>query len=79
MIKVDSQTHARLATLAEEQGVTIGGLVGELATTRPTKADRDQFLAAVEARFGRPDAEALAKVNALLDRSAANQGNQPAA
>lgn len=79
MVKVDDQTHARLATLAEEQGVTIGGLVGELATSRPTKADRDEFLAAIEARFGKPDAEALARVNALLDSPEANQGNQPAA
>lgn len=79
MIKVDDQTHARLVRLAQEQGVTIGGLVGELASSQPTKADRDQFLAAVQARFGRPDAEALARVNALLDRPAADQGDQPVA
>jgi hypothetical protein len=79
MIKVDSQTHSRLAKLAEEQGVTIGGLVGELAASRPTRADSDAFLAAVEARFGRPDAEALDRVNELLDQNTMRSGKKPAA
>jgi hypothetical protein len=79
MIKVDGQTHARLVKLAEEQGVTIGGLVGELATSRPIRADSDAFLAAVEARFGRPDPEALDRVNDMLDRHAAGSGKNPAA
>lgn len=78
MIKVDAQTHARLAKLAEEQGATIGGLVGELAATLPTKADRDAMLARIEARFGRPDPESGAKVSALLDDHAAGSKN-PAA
>lgn len=79
MIKVDSQTHARLATLADEQGVTIGGLVGELAATRPTTADRDAFLAKVAARFGRPNAESLDKISALLDQHTAGAGRNSAA
>lgn len=67
MIKVDDQTHARLATLAEEKGTTIGGLVGELAVTRPTKAERDAMLVRIEARFGRPAPEPLTRVGTLLD------------
>lgn len=78
MIKVDDRTHARLAKLAEEQGTTIGGLVGELAVTLPTKADRDAMLARIEARFGSPDPESLARVAALLDDHAAGSKN-PAA
>jgi hypothetical protein len=80
MIKVDGQTHARLAKLAEEQGVTIGGLVGELATARPTRADSDAFLATIEARFGRPDADALDRMHALLDQYETGSGKKnPAA
>jgi hypothetical protein len=78
MIKVDDQTHARLATLAEEKGTTIGGLVGELAVTRPTKAERDAMLARIEARFGRPDPESLARVAGLLDDDAAGSRNSAA-
>lgn len=78
MIKVDDQTHARLATLAEEKGTTIGGLVGELAVTRPTNAERDAMLARIEARFGRPESESLARVAALLDDQATRSRN-PAA
>jgi hypothetical protein len=78
MIKVDDQTHARLAKLAEEQGTTIGGLVGELAVTVPTKAERDAMLARIEARFGSPDPESLVRVAALLDDHVAESG-EPAA
>lgn len=79
MIKVDGQTHARLAKLAEEQGVTIGGLVGELAASRPTRADSDAFLATIEARFGQPDDDALNRVNGLLDRYATGSAKNSAA
>ncbi len=78
MIKVDDQTHARLARLAKEQGTTIGGLVGELAATLPTEADRGAMLERIEARFGRPDPESLARVSALLDDHATGSRN-PAA
>lgn len=78
MIKVDDQTHARLATLAEEKGTTIGGLVGELAVTRPTNAERDTMLARIEARFGRPEPESLTRVAALLDKHAAGSRNSAA-
>jgi hypothetical protein len=78
MIKVDDQTHARLARLAEETGTTIGRLVGELAVTRPTKAERDAMLERIETRFGSPAPESLARVAAFLDDHAAGSRN-PAA
>lgn len=52
---------------------------GELALARPTKADRDAFLAKIRARFGQPDPESLARVNAVLDQHAAMSGKQPVA
>jgi hypothetical protein len=39
MIKVDERTHARLAELAAEQGITIGALVSNLAEAQRTHAE----------------------------------------
>lgn len=39
MIKVDEQTHARLAELAAERSATIGGYVGELVGAQRTHAE----------------------------------------
>lgn len=39
MIKVDEQTHARLAQLAAENGTTIGGYVARLVGAQRTHAE----------------------------------------
>lgn len=39
MIKVDERTHARLVELAAQRGTTIGGYVGELASSQRTHAE----------------------------------------
>jgi len=39
MIKVDEQTHARLAQLAAENGTTIGGYVARLVGAQRTRAE----------------------------------------
>ena len=39
MIKVDEQTHARLAQLAAENGTTIGGYVARLVGGQRTRAE----------------------------------------
>lgn len=39
MIKVDAETHARLAELAAEHGTTLGGYVGELVGAQRTHAE----------------------------------------
>ena len=39
MIKVDEETHARLAQLAAESGTTIGGYVARLVGTQRTRTE----------------------------------------
>jgi hypothetical protein len=48
MIKVDAATHARLAELAAENGMTIGGYVAHLVGAKRTRAEWETIAAQTE-------------------------------